>query len=106
MIRFVLCALALLIVCATPGVAAPPAAEHRFFGLLQTSRGASMSLRLRGGRVLAVDATQAYVLKRVSGPLFMNKPTVVEGTFTATGVLQATIVKRAAPNVQSWGLDR
>jgi hypothetical protein len=102
--------LALLAVCAsvapsTAAVVAPPA-QHRFFGVLERANGTAITLRLRNGRLLAVDAAPAFALDRVAEPLFAGKPTVVEGDFSANGLFHANAVKRAAPRPASWGLDR
>ncbi len=83
-----------------------PAPAHRYFGLLQGANGAALLLRLRDGRVLRINASEAFALKRVSQPLFPGKPTVVEGAFGAGGVFQATAVKRAAPHPAAWDADR
>ncbi len=89
------------------GAAAPISApQHRYFGALLSTRGTDLLLRLRTGRLLRVDATEAFALKRVSEPLFAGKPTVVEGVLTSAGILRATAVRRAAPNPVSWGSDR
>jgi hypothetical protein len=99
-------ALAALLAASSPTLAAQPTAAHRLFGSLQSVDGASITLRLRSGRLVRVDATRAFSLKRVSEPLFFNKPTVVDGAFRADGVFDASAVKRAAPQPSSWGIDR
>jgi hypothetical protein len=79
---------------------------HRVFGLLQSARGSALTLRLRDGRLLAIDAAPAFAQKRVSAPLFAGKSTVVDGFFGPRGIFYATAVKRAAPQPTSWGPDR
>jgi len=91
---------------ALASVAPPAPSHHRYFGLLQTANGAAITLRLRSGRLLAVDASEAFALNRVSEPLFAGKATVVEGLFAANGVFRASAVKRAAPRPASWDIDR
>jgi hypothetical protein len=80
--------------------------EHRFFGSLVSANGNLLVVRLRSGRLLDVDASAAFALKHVAAPLFVGKPTVVDGTLLANGVLAATAVKRAAPDRLNWGADR
>jgi hypothetical protein len=80
--------------------------EHRFFGLLESARGSLLTLRLRSGRVIAVDAAEAFGRERVSEPLFAGKATVVEGTFAPNGVFRADAVKRTSSNRAAWGVDR
>jgi hypothetical protein len=91
-----------------PAGAAMPGAPvaHRLFGLLQSARGPALTLRLRSGRLLVVDATAAFAHNRVSEPLFSGKSTVVEGSFGPRGLFYATAVKRAAPRPSSWGADQ
>ncbi len=84
---------------------APAVSPDRYFGRLESVNGTSLMLRLRNGRLLRVDAQQAFALKRVSEPLFRGKPTVVAGAMAAGGVFRATAVRRAAPLPSSWGTD-
>lgn len=83
-----------------------PRVEHRFFGLLQSARGTLLTLRLRNGRVIAVDAAPAFASERVAEPLFAGKATVVEGAFAPNGTFVADAVKRTASNPAVWGADR
>jgi hypothetical protein len=80
--------------------------QHRFFGTLLSVNGQVLSIALRNGRVLQVNAAQAFALNRVAEPLFRGKPTVVDGTFGANGIFYATAVKRGASLSVNWGLDR
>ena len=80
--------------------------QHRYFGTLASATGSTLVIRLRNGRNLGVDASQAFALKRVSEPLFAGKPTVVQGTLDASGVLHASAVRRAAPSPIAWGNDQ
>jgi hypothetical protein len=91
---------------ALPANAAVAAAAQRFFGVLADVRGTAMTLRLRDGRLLAVDAAPAFAGQRVSQPLFAGKPTVVVGAFDRRGIFHATAVSRGAPRPANWGLDR
>ncbi|MDQ2858202.1 MAG: hypothetical protein M3R53_06075 [Candidatus Eremiobacteraeota bacterium] len=87
-----------------PAAATGP--QHRFFGTLQSVDGHLLTIQLRNGRLLRVDAARAFTAKRVSEPLFPGKPTVVDGTLGAGGVFIATTVKRGAPLATNWGLDQ
>jgi hypothetical protein len=80
--------------------------EHRLFGLLVSARGTLLTLRLRTGRLLAIDAAGAFARERVSEPLFAGKAAVVEGTFAPNGVFRADAVKRTSSNTAAWGVDR
>ncbi len=88
-----------------PSVAAR-SVQHRYFGTLQSVNGQLLTIQLRNGRLLHVDAARAFTAKRVSEPLFPGKPTVVDGTLGAAGVFIATAVKRGAPLATNWGLDQ
>jgi hypothetical protein len=79
---------------------------HRYFGLLVGRRGTNLTLRLRSGALLLVDASAAFAVDHVSSPLFAGKATVVQGTIGANGVFHATSVKRAAPLPSTWDIDR
>jgi len=79
---------------------------HRYFGVLQAARGTTLTLRLRNGRALIVDASAAFAAAHVAAPLFAGKATIVEGRFAPNGVFDATLVKRALPNPASWDIDR
>jgi hypothetical protein len=115
-----LVAAALTALSATPTLAAPavlaqpyrgPASTtfaivHRYFGLLEHASGSLLTLRRRNGTLLVVDASAAFAKQTVSAPLYAGKPTVVQGTLSANGVFHATSVKRAAPRIESWDIDR
>jgi hypothetical protein len=47
-----------------------------------SARGPMLTLRLRNGALLRVDATEAFASGSVSAPLFAGKSTVVKGTFS------------------------
>ncbi len=89
-------------VARTPAFNGP---QHRFFGLLVSAHDPMLLLRLRNGSLLRVDASQAFARQRVSEPLFVGKPTVVEGSFEAAGTFGASVVTRAAPSATAWGAD-
>ena len=94
---------------ATPRRAAATSAlgpQHRFFGTLVGVTGSALVIRLRSGRLLNVDASSAFGLGHVSEPLFLGKPTVVDGTLGPNGTLAASAVRRAAPDRVNWGVDR
>jgi hypothetical protein len=80
-------------------------AQHHYFGTLVSANGMLLVIQLRNGRLLRVDAAQAFALNRVSAPFFRGKPTVVTGATGAGGVFYATAVTRAAPLSTAWGRD-
>lgn len=113
MMRRLALVLALTTLVPGPGIAsgqglpmpAAAAARDRYFGQLESVNGSTLMLRLRNGRLLHVDAREAFALDRVSEPLFRGKPTVVAGVMSAGGVFLASAVRRAAPDPSSWGAD-
>ena len=78
---------------------------HRLFGTLLRTSGTQLVIRLRSGRDLNVDATEAFALKRVSEPLFRGKATVVTGRYGTDGKLHANVVSRGSHNMSNWGSD-
>jgi hypothetical protein len=66
---------------------------HVFYGTLAAIRGSFITLRLRNGRAILVDATAALANGDYSAPLFIGKIVSVDGnqvgtTFTATHILR------------------
>jgi hypothetical protein len=88
---------------AAGSIAATPV--HRFFGWLVDVNGSLLTLQLRNGKLLRVNAAPAIALNRVSFPFYHRKPTVVTGTLSG-GVLNATSVTRAVPQSAGWDIDR
>ncbi len=89
-----------------PAAVSATAGVHRYFGSLMSARGPMLTLRLRNGALLRVDATEAFASGSVSAPLFAGKSTVVKGTFSTPGIFHATSVQRATQRVTNWGSDR
>jgi hypothetical protein len=79
--------------------------QHRYFGSLVQRNGQVLTIALRNGRLLQVNAAAAFALNRVAEPFFRGKPIVVDGAFGADGVFYATAVRRGAPLAVHWGLD-
>jgi hypothetical protein len=84
----------------------PEASPHRLFGTLEAVNGTQLIVRLRSGRELKVDASQAFALTRVSEPLFAGKPAIVRGDFVRGGIFRATSVQRGSADAHNWGPDR
>ena len=85
--------------------AASTAVQHRYFGTLLNVAGETLTVQLRDGRLLQVNAAQAFALAQVSAPLFRGKPVVIDGTAGSGGVFNATAVKRGVARA-NWGPDR
>jgi hypothetical protein len=82
----------------------PRAAQYSFSGTLLSRRHLVLTLRLPSGKLLLVDATQAYFQKRVTQPLVIGESLTAQGNLIA-GVLiansaEATRLRppRSAPN--------
>jgi hypothetical protein len=82
--------------------AAPPtplpasAFAHDAFGEIARLEPGGFVLRLRSGRALVVDASDAIASGRYSSPLFVGKLVVVTGGIDATGRFHAETVTRMA----------
>jgi hypothetical protein len=72
---------------------AVPSGRHVLYGKIAAIRGSALTLRLRNGRSVAVDATAAIAHGDYSAPLFIGKVVSVDGnqigpTFTAAHVFR------------------
>jgi len=72
----------------------PAIADQSYSGTLQSQRHFVLTLRLHTGRLLLVDATQAYLHGRVTQPLAAGQSLLAQGNLVA-GVLIATSVRRS-----------
>jgi hypothetical protein len=91
----------------------PPAAKpwhavrpgpHVFYGTIAALRGSLITLRLRNGRSVPVDASVAIANGNYSVPLFVGKIVSVDGTLAGTG-FTATHVFRMS-NLANLPADR
>lgn len=73
---------------------------HDVSGAIVSLSGNSVSLRLRDGRVLSIDATDAIASGRFSAPLFVGKFVEVTGPVDLHRVLHAQTITRL-PRVDS-----
>jgi hypothetical protein len=71
----------------------PAIAQVVYSGTLLSRRHLVLSLRLRTGRLLLVDATQAYLQGKVTQPLVSGESLQAQGILIA-GVLIASTVKK------------
>jgi hypothetical protein len=67
---------------------------HAQYGTIESVSGTQLVLRLRSGKTLAVDASQAVASGEYSAPLVAGKVVVVEGSLRADGVFAAQRVTR------------
>ncbi len=77
---------------------------HEFSGLIYAMNGAQLTLRLRNGQFVAVNAADAIASGNYSAPLFIGKPVSIDGTQGA-GAFTATHIFRV-PNLIGLGPDR
>jgi hypothetical protein len=82
----------------------PSAGQHSFSGTLLSRRHLVLTIRLRTGQLLVVDATQAYLRDRVTQPLEIGELVTAQGDLIA-GVLIANsavathvLLPRSVPN--------
>jgi hypothetical protein len=85
--------------------ARPTITEQSYSGTLQSRRHLVLTLRLRTGKLAYVDATQAYLNKKVTASLAIGESVVARGGVFA-GVMIATSVAPATANALSWPADR
>ncbi len=85
--------------------ARPTVVEQSFSGTLQSRRHLVLTLRLRSGKLACVDATRAYLKKRVTASLAIGESMVARGGLFA-GVMIATSVAPTTANALSWPPDR
>ena len=67
---------------------------HGAFGRIARLQTTSFVMRLRSGRLLNVDASDAIASGRVSAPLYVGKAILVTGTLDARGTFVAQTVTR------------
>jgi hypothetical protein len=67
---------------------------HAEYGTIASISGTQLTLLLRSGKTLAVDASQAIASGQYSAPLFVGKVVVIEGSPRADGVFAAQRVSR------------
>jgi hypothetical protein len=68
---------------------APSTAQHSYSGTLLRRRHLVLTIRLPSGKPLVVDATEAYLQKRVTGSLLIGDSVTAQGNLIA-GVLIAS----------------
>jgi len=69
-------------------------AEHAVYGEIVAMNGTLLTVRLRSGRALRVDASEAARRGTYSAPMFLGKLVAAEGSLGAGGVLYAIRVTR------------
>jgi hypothetical protein len=90
-----------------PQTLKPPAGQaspHEVFGAIGTIDGSRLTILLRSGKLLQIDATTAIEQERTT-ELSIGRPVAVQGTYDAAGTLHADHIYRVkAP--ATWPVDR
>ena len=68
-----------------------PRGPHSVFGTITALRGATLTLRLRSGRFLTVDAAGAVQRGDFSAPLFVGKTVIIDGALRENALVAAHI---------------
>ena len=90
-----------------PQTPMPPTTQrstHEVFGAIESINGSQLTIRLRGEKLLQVDATAA-IEQQHSTQLFIGRSVAAEGTYDAQGALHADHIYRVKTSV-SWPDDR
>jgi|SRR5579872_6927607 len=96
------CAASLVIV-ASAGAAAVDFSHH-LTGVILAVNGNSLTVRLRTGKYLLVDISEAKRAKK-TGVLPLNHAVIMYGVRDANGVFHATSIGHAGPSAQDWSPD-
>ena len=90
-----------------PQTLKPPAAQaspHEVFGAIGNIDGSQLTIRLRSGKLLQIDATTAIQQARAT-ELYIGRSVAAQGTYDAAGTLHADHIYRVkAP--RTWPADR
>ena len=112
----VLAAALLAIWCASPALAGTAsdqalgadeniASQHQIYGTVVALHGTSLSLQLRTGHTIVVDASRALADHR-SVLLTPTRPVIVRGTIGANGTVHALTILRSHSMPEYWPPDR
>ncbi len=71
----------------------PAIAQYVYSGTLLSRRHLVLNLRLRTGRLLLVDATQAYLRNKVTQPLVIGESLQAQGILIAGVLIASTVTK-------------
>jgi hypothetical protein len=89
----------------TPAPAFSVAPFHELWAVVVGIRGTDLAVRLRSGRVVAVDAAEARRRGRTT-ELFVGRPIVAIGAPGRGALFHATAIWAGRTNPQTWGPDR
>ena len=82
-------------------------APHLITGTLFAASGSTLTLQMRTGKNITIDASKALKAQRIGGPLTVGVPfTALGSTIDRTGALVATSIVRAKPSPETWPADR
>jgi hypothetical protein len=90
---------------ATSPVMALPAGRHEFFGTIVALHGEALSVRLRSGRFVAIDASAAARAFRTT-TLYLGEAVLVEARDAGRGSLAIESIQRAKDSPALWWADR
>jgi hypothetical protein len=79
--------------------------EHELFGRVERIEGTSISLRVRDGRLVAVDASQAKSKFNFAKP-WTGHALMARGAFAADGTMKAAVIVHAKDSERMWLSDR
>ncbi len=83
-----------------------PRSPHDVSGAIVTLRSNVIALKLRSGRIVPVDATDAIASGRFSAPLYVGKLVDITGAYDAKHVLHAETITRVPRVNASTPADR
>jgi len=90
---------------ATSPVMALAAGRHEFFGTIVALHGETVSVRLRSGRFVTLDATAATRASRTT-TLYLGEAVLVEARDAGRGSLVTESIQRAKDSPALWWADR
>jgi len=79
--------------------------EHRITGTIVRTIGNALTLRMRDGRLAAIDLTLARAARHL-GVLPLGRAVTVYGTIDRSGTFHATSIGHTNPNPSAWPADR
>jgi outer membrane protein assembly factor BamB len=82
-----------------------PADGHEIFATIKSVAGTNVTVAIRTGKLLHVDAAKAIEAKH-SVVLVVDEPVRVLGSYDRAGILMATSIARTKPSPEGWPADR
>jgi hypothetical protein len=82
-----------------------PSGTHEIYGTIRAVNGSMISIQMRGGQMLKVDATVAIRNRNYAAPK-VGRALMARGVYETGGALRADYVFHAKPNAAIWMADR